>query len=282
MEPKDVQKVFGDAVGDAAPDLGPLIAGAAREGAALRRRRAFGVAGATAVVAVLAVGGALTVTPGPGEPADGTRVALTAASGGTPATAAGQVPLTGQAAVLNLARLVPVALTHGDYTGRDLLPGTAQPEARGELTVRTDAGTARIGMALTPDFSPTAGKPGVPGTDGDVFDCANRGPQLVCRSSTRPDGSRLLVWESRVGEDVQRGADLLRADRVRVSASSNSVMDRQREKRLAGPPMSLEQLEAVVLSPSWTTTISAEQAARAAAEIKVYTDGRATLAPKAG
>ncbi|MER5864652.1 hypothetical protein [Kitasatospora sp. NPDC002040] len=283
----DLKQVFDEAVGDASPELRPLVAGALRDGAALRRRT-VGTAGAVAAVAVavaaVAIGGALMAAPERGAVLAATPTGGTPGAGsgaGVASAAAEQVALGGQAAVQTLLGLLPAGMPVGQYVGRDGLPGQAQPEVRAEVSYRSGPGTASIGVTVTPQFAPD-GKLDL-GIDG-LYDCAHRGPSsaVTCHSTVRPDGSRLLVWQSLVRGQVNRGADVLRADGVRITAATESLMDSGHEKVLrAEPPLTTEQLEALVLSPAWQARITAAQAARAAAEITPYTDGRATISPKA-
>lgn len=269
----DVTKVFGEAVGDASPELRPLVAGALRDGTAIRRRRTAGMAGAVAAVVAVAVGGALLAAPGQGGAVAGPAAGSVVSSD---SAASGQVALTGQAAVKTLIGLLPAGPV-SQYVGRDGLPSELQPEIRGQVSYQDGPGSATVGVTVEPQFIEAKDK--LEGT----YNCSMRGPvSITCRSTVRPDGSKLLVWEWHVGEQLQRGADLLRTDGMRVTASTTSLMDSKKGKVLREqPPLTAEQLEAVVLSPAWTARITAEQAAQAAAEIQPYLDGRTTLAPTA-
>jgi hypothetical protein len=272
----DLKNAFDEAVGKASPELQPLVAGALRQGTAIRRRRTAGMAGAVAAVVAVAVGGTLMSAPGGGGAA--AAPAAGSASGSalvSSSTATEQVALTGPAAVKNLIGLLPAGMKVDTYTGRDLQPGSTPPEIRAEVTYRVGEGSTRIGAAVMPDFKGTR-----KATVDEVYDCAWRGP-VVCTSTTRPDGSRLLVQESARNGKVERAVDLLRADGVRVSAWTSSLADPTSEQVLGQPPLTQDQLTAMVQSPAWAVQITTEQAAQAAAEIQPYTDGSATLAPTA-
>ncbi|MFJ1706262.1 hypothetical protein [Kitasatospora sp. NPDC088346] len=146
------------------------------------------------------------------------------------------------------------------------------------MTYDNGHGSATIGVTVGPDWTSDPKHPA--GTD-DFYACASRGPMTSCQSTVLPDGSRLLVWEGRVFAQIQRGADLLRADGVRITASTTSLMDARRETVLTEqPPVSLEKLEAIVRAPTWTARIDEGEASRAATTIAPYRDQRvASAAP---
>ncbi|GAA4848869.1 hypothetical protein [Kitasatospora terrestris] len=296
---REVSAVFEQAVGDAEPPLTRLVAGATADGRRIRRSRRIRVTGAAVAVAVLAVGGPLLLarsgatagqtsaaasgpavaagpngTSGQSGTAGPNGTAATAPAGGTSPTGT-TVPLTGAAAVRTLVSLIPSGSPIGQYSGRDGLPaGGRDSDVRGRVVYDAGHGSAAIQVSVEPHFVPDP-KDG----HGDLFSCASRGAQKICHVADLPDGGKLLTWEGRVFDEVQRGADLLRADGVRVSVSTGSLMDAKHEQVLRQePPLTLDQLENMALSPAWHARIGAQEAAEAAAQITPYQDQRSASA----
>ncbi|MGW4893931.1 hypothetical protein ACWEQL_16925 [Kitasatospora sp. NPDC004240] len=156
---------FDRAMTDVAPDLGPLVSGAATRGRVLRRRRRAAASGTVAAAVLLAVGGVVALTPdGRG---DGGTVTAAAGAGSASGTASplppkekdpgpnrytddgpekvqagtgansGKVALTGHAAALGLVESLPRNGTFSAYEGYYSLVGWTQGERGNVLTEST-------------------------------------------------------------------------------------------------------------------------------------------------
>ncbi|WP_371503048.1 hypothetical protein OG871_37815 [Kitasatospora sp. NBC_00374] len=213
--------MLGQVVGGATPDLAALVAGATAEGRAIRLRRRVATAATVTAVGTLAVGGVLALPHAHPQVAPATTAAAQPPGPATGNTTASTVPLTGRAAVGKLIAPLPAGSPIGAFSGRDSLPDQSRPEARGEVTYDGGHGSAAVGVVVEPGWTPDPKH--AAGAD-DFFACASRGPLAYCRTTVLPDGGRLLVWEGRVFTQIQRGADLLRADGVRVAVSTTSLV----------------------------------------------------------
>ena len=275
------------------PDLAPLVARAAVQGRSLRRRRTAGTFGTVAVVATLAVGGVLLTQAGGGGPAP--PQALAASSGA--AAHLGKVPLTGKTTVRALLDLLPQGLTARDFAG-DESRWDGEPDrpadAYGQATVDDGHGAVLVSLELaqgSPSYvngtgSPaTASEPGgtVPVDPAKVrsflarYDCATRdaGHHDACTASTLPGGGRLiLVQDSRSGL-IERTADLLRADGslVRAVTHSYTVATASEPGGVVRdtPPLSLEQLKAIVTGETLQLWAGSDLADRADRTVTPYT-----------
>lgn len=266
---------LGRAMDGVGPDLGPLVAGAAKQGRSLRRRRQAGMAASVAAVAALAVGGTLLLSPG-----GATATVLPPAAGGVPAGAtpiagtgasAGKVALTGQATVLGLIDALPAGTPLKEFGGQTAVTRQKWTQTYGQATFDDGKGKVRIGVNVQAPFL-------TPGQFDDFYDCAKRakGAQASCSVSKLPDGSTLLLADdARLGGGkIERVADLLRADGTRVLAFTFNYEDfgRAGAKLRDAPPLTLDQLKAVVTSAELTEWVPADFLTRAAQTVTPYAD----------
>ncbi|BAJ28457.1 MULTISPECIES: hypothetical protein [Kitasatospora] len=207
MPEQELSDVFVRAVGDSAPDLGLLVAGATAEGRAIRLRRRFALGGAVAVVAVLAVGGGLLLRPAaPGRP--GVTAAGPGAPAAVPAASTGPTGPTGPARPALLDALLahlPAELLLDDWSedgsGPDG-PPESSVRARFHRASGTDAGTIEVRL-LRPAELPTG--------QGWERDCDDRAATEVCAPVTEQDVSGVILALPGKDDQVVYRADL--ADR---------------------------------------------------------------------
>ncbi|MEV4557357.1 hypothetical protein AB0K51_10210 [Kitasatospora sp. NPDC049285] len=300
----EVRPVFERAVGEAVPDLGALIAGAAEQGRAIRLRRRAAVLGTVAAVAGLAVGAGLLLRPAMPGGATAAVSALpvlpplgagTAAGAGTvgaaveptplpsPSYPGEKVALTGPAAVMVLLSLLPADLRASEYAGQDESAG--QGESAGQegersatrvvvvarVRVRAADGTDRgwIEVHLQSALAPAVSAP------ADAYGCTPRPKNGSCTGAPVPDGSfRQLRTDHRADGVSEHTADLLRADGVRIIATATGPAG-------GGPaPITLDRLAKLAQSPGWQPVIDRDAAVAAAAKLRPYQSlGSATIAP---
>ncbi|RKE19113.1 hypothetical protein [Streptomyces sp. TLI_171] len=289
MPEQELRDVFGRAVGDAAPDLGLLIAGAAAEGRALRARRRVALAGTVAAVAALAVAGGLLLRP--------TAPAVTAAAGPetlAPVPAAsislppGKTLLTGPAAFHTLLSLLPEGLgadgwTDDSASARGRVAVVVRASLRHERTASAadgssygDVGASDGGVGGTeagavagsgPESGSGAGTveariqyPATPpqGSAGG-YDCAGHPATEDCAPITARPGTTGVVTTARdASHRIVRRVDLLTPDGVRVVLLATGTAER-------APLIDRDTLLKMALSPTWQPVIGLDEA-RAAAQ----------------
>ena len=236
------------AVEDADPDLDRLAVASRRRGLAIRRRRqALSAVGAAAVVATIAVGAAQLLTPSP----SGTAATSTTEPEPTPrpsSAASRQVPQTGPAVAAALDEAVR-DVVGPFYGGLNAFKGQGSGHegtyAEMHLQPSDRGGFSLVGINVQPAFGMT-----------EIYRC--RDWQLRCQILHPTKGATLMTYEEHSqtvdGLGVRVVADLLRADGVRVVASSSNGeelpanrWDVTRER----PPLTATQLYLVVSKPWW-------------------------------
>ncbi|WP_033216988.1 hypothetical protein [Kitasatospora phosalacinea] len=165
MPEQELSDVFVRAVGDSVPDLGLLVAGATTEGRSIRLRRRLAFTGATAAVAVLAVGGGLLLRPA--APPSAASATVSAAGPGAVPTAV--PPVSNRDVVLELVRELTPAGLSGEGPEVDGAGTVGSPEEGPEVSVLVrfrdasgaDAGTVEVLAQRAPRSL------GIPPTDCD-------------------------------------------------------------------------------------------------------------------
>ena len=254
------------AVEDTAPDLERISTAARSRGLAIRRRRqALSVVGAALAVAVIVVGAQQLSGPvGSGVTPAGQPSATPTAPESSPAPQPGRrVPMTG--------RMVAAALWEAVHeqirpSGGDTFQGqSSDNEAYAEMRFRPLdlGGYSLVGINVQPGFA-----------NEEIYRCTDS--QVDCRIVHPYRGATLMTYEDHTrtphGTGIRRVADLLRADGVRVVASSangrelsGNRWDITRDK----PPLSYTQLYLVVSNPWFGPTMD-ERFARVS--LSDYTD----------
>ncbi len=260
-----LSRALGRAMGEIGPQLGPLVTGAAARGRSLRRRRRAGAAASVAAVAALALGGALLVHPGTGA-------ADTAAANGDPTLVAGtgpnagKVALTVQAALLAAYDVLPTGTPRLAAAGSRLVRrGSGSGSGSGEQPVSVmaqasiSADHAHGAQGLMVNLTDKVANSELRHPAGPaLYTCATDvQPPNSCRASTLPDGSRLLLRETRSSTLSTREALLLRPDGTGVSVTA--IHDLQTQ------PPSTPVAQSASGSPAATTSGAADGAANGAA-----------------
>lgn len=149
------------------------------------------------------------------------------------------------AVVANLIRLMPASAT------------TSSPYAEkgfGEIVVSDPAGSTKVIVNIQPLFFEDGAKPGPSEVDAGLFDCGTRAVASghSCQARALPDGTRIVVVMGTSGGITFRQVDALVAGRLRVVAGEWNAVDAKRGPVTRSEPLlSVEQLEALVLDPSW-------------------------------
>lgn len=257
MPEQELSDVFEQAVGDAVPDLGLLVAGAAAEGNAIRLRRRAALAGTVAAVAALAVGAGLLLRAQP--PASALSPA--AGSSTTPApspsaTLPNQVPLTAQAVAARLAELL------GPDRVIDTWNGSSPPEndeMRTDVTAYVrDLKTGRTGTVQVQVTIPGS----QPEPPNETFNCAAT-PTQNCEvfEGTRGEQGVLFVG-AREDRQVSYASKLRRAgDGVWVVIVATGMDGRE-------PVVEPGVLTKWALDPAWQPFITPEEARNAERRLK--------------
>ena len=201
-------------------------------------------AGLLAVGAIAGVSTILALDNGGGVavvPAEDKVVAAPVASAG--ATLEG---LTEPGAVLaNLTRLMPPsATTESPYSQKGF----------GEIVVTDADGKTKVIVNIQPLFFETGSKPGPSDVDAGLYDCATRTvpPGGTCEARTLADGTKLVVVSGTERGIAFRQVDALLPGRLRVVAGEwNAVDVKHGAATRSEPLLSVAQLEALVLDPSW-------------------------------
>ncbi len=191
MPEQELSDVFARAVGDSAPDLGLLVAGAAAEGRAIRVRRRFARAGAVAVVAALAAGGGLLLRPGAGPGPS----AVTAAGSGPGLGSGPGGPSAVPAPSVTRAR--PVVLDRLLVFVPDLVVDSWTEEGSTVDGARTDTIRARFRTASGADAGTVEVRVqqpgGTPRGAGESYDCHDHRDTEECAPLTGQDADGVLL-----------------------------------------------------------------------------------------
>ncbi|MFD8599833.1 hypothetical protein ACFV1L_32985 [Kitasatospora sp. NPDC059646] len=256
MPEQELSDVFERAVGDAAPDLGLLVAGATARGGALRLRRRAALTGAVAAVAGLAVAGGLLLRPG--TPA--TAVPPATGDRGTPQAPAptaqttlppDRVPLTGSAAMITLHELLGPRLVVDGWDGDGSPSNTT---VRTTVTVRLhDRDTGETGTLEVQVVSP-----GPQQQPSGGFACDRRPVAEKCEPIGSTGGAHGTVSTRRDGEaQISHLSELLRADGVQIVMRATGVEGKE-------PVVTRSQLSKWVFDPDWQPVIDRRTAEDAA------------------
>lgn len=207
----------------------------------IRARRRMG----TGLLAVSAIAGVSTMLA-LGQGGGGVAVVPTEVQVPVASAAPTLKGLTDPAAVVaNLIRLMPASAT------------TSSPYAEkgfGEIVVSDAGGSTKVIVNIQPLFFEEGAKPGPSEVDSGLFDCTTRTvePGQTCQARTLADGTRVMVIAGTSGGITFRQVDALVAGRLRVVAGEWNAVDAKRGPATRSEPLlSVEQLEALVLDPSW-------------------------------
>jgi hypothetical protein len=244
-----LRSAMAEAVAPTHPDLDQLVSVSRRRGLGIRRRRQ--VLGTVGVAAALGLG-VLAPTVVIGDHRTGPAPAASASDGTVPETLdpSDTSPFTGRstaAALLHATlEVAPDSLT-GDFTWQGgQAAGVGETYARFQLHAGTDK-PGEIGVNVQPGFTGKAAQ--------DVRTCSDW--MRSCTVDQLADGSVLVTYEdvSTYGSGgYRRVASLLRADDVRIVASASNGIDvTERDEKVTrdAPPLTTEQLTAIVEQPWW-------------------------------
>lgn len=268
------------------PNVEELVGGGVARGRrGVRRRRMAQFAAAGATFAVL--GGVAYAVPwsarpaaelgvasgGPGGiPNAPTPTALETVAGAAPARK--MVQITPQATVQLLIDQLPAGARTGKYfggwngqfkqSGGKVKPGEIERTGTyAEFAYFDRSGVSLMSLEVQWRY-----------VDKAALDCPIPAKGATCDRRTLPDGSTLVVEQNReypAGERYSEGrgpmvwsARLLRKDGLRVSLwENNAPVEKGSESRVK-PPLTPEQLEAIVTSSDWQAQVDADLVRRAA------------------
>jgi hypothetical protein len=258
-----LREVLDAALDGVPPNVPVLLEEGMRQGdRAIRRRRFAHIATASATFAVV---GGLLVTAVPqsiGDRAESRPAATDAAVAPTRS-----VPLTPQAALQTLLDLLPPNTETSGYSGegfdrqwRQAEPYTA---SHVHLVVGDSAGDADLDLAIS---TTTTDPSRMPGTYRSCPLPASW-HTVHCRTTTLEDGSDLLVFKADSSGGSRKrvvswGATLERADGLRISLLERK-MPQPGGTAGATPPLSLDQLSAIITNDRWQRTVDKTYATRA-------------------
>ncbi|MDH6132374.1 hypothetical protein P3T37_001759 [Kitasatospora sp. MAA4] len=239
-----------------------LALGAARRGQRRKRRR-NALAGAGALVVLVAGAGALT---GWADPGGATRVTSPATTS-SPPPAATTPTATLPAAPISDAQLLtlfkaqlPATWSLSEATSHGTEPDP-QHTAVGTLASATvDDGHGKSYVQI--DFQRLSTPVNM---NADWTQCPDRTdePFTVCSRTTRPDGSTLLVLQRYDRPDRRDGikrwsAQLLRPDGTGLTlVESNTPTNSSYQVTRADPPLTADRLAAIATDPSWNQVMAA-------------------------
>ncbi|MEU7060000.1 hypothetical protein [Streptomyces sp. NPDC046197] len=241
-----------DAGGTFETDQQDLVAAGERRGRRLRLRRRAALAGGVTSVALVGLGGALVL---PGGHADGARQRTAAAGPTTPGTST--TPRTG-ATRDDVLRILEKALPPGRFSGE---------EGRGTETdlppyalVVYDDGKGKAAVAVTLDRFQPGGQHALQTTQcpDKVFIAYD-----ACTSTKLADGSSLVILKGYEYPNRRSGTKLWTADLVTPAGEHigvqewNSAAEKDSPVTRAEPPLSAEQLTALVGSHEWRAVMDA-------------------------
>lgn len=258
-----------DAVRETHPDLDALVDRARRRGLGIRRRRqSLSLVGAALAVTGI-VAGSFQLGGDPGTDGMVTTTPTTAPSvSATPTPDVGrQVPMTGRSVAAGLRQAVHDAVGPfhngvGDFKGQ-----SSSDEAYAELHYDPSdhGGFSLVGLNVQPGFA-----------EKEIYRCKDW--QVDCRVLHPTEGATLMTYEEHSqtpeGLGIRVVADLLRADGVRVVASSSNgeeVPANHWNLTRDRPPLTATQLYLVVSEPWWGPTMD-ERFADAGTRLTPYTD----------
>ncbi|MFJ1790890.1 hypothetical protein [Kitasatospora griseola] len=251
MPEQELSDVFERAVGDAAPDLGLLVAGATAEGRAIRLRRRAALAGTVLAVAGLALGGGLLLRPAP--------PALTVSPGAdasmppvpTPRSTlpSGLVPVNGFDARALLGKLLGPKLVVDTWDGRR---STSDAEVQtvflaGLRSLGDDrTGTLRIQVA-----APTGRRSPWP---SDSLDCAARPVGEKCATLTGDGGTGIAVTRYDEAGQLSYVAELRRGDGLLVTLAATGADGN-------APLVTWQNVTRWTTDPDWSALVAREEPA---------------------
>ncbi|MFB6894623.1 hypothetical protein ACFCX4_35660 [Kitasatospora sp. NPDC056327] len=223
-------------------DPGPLAEPARARGRRLRRRRRAGALTGAAALALLATG---AVVAGHGFTGSGSRVAPAATAPAVPKPSGS--PASGAEILSMLTGLLP----SGTVTA-DLIRGTESARPAVRFVLDDGKGVARIDFSIVEGANPGSGCP-----DTDA-------PDPACSVSRLPDGSPVVVRQAtaRAGEPAgsrtwsaslssSKGYTVTAREWNRASTENGSPVTRPL------PPLTTDQLAAVVADPRWQPVAAA-------------------------
>jgi len=262
------------------PDAAPTTGATAVEGTGAHRHgRRYWVPAAAVAAAVVVIGGSVLVLGTRAAPTSVTAAAANTAptsSQANPVTAApGTVAgaLSGKVMLQRFVDLVPrpgtlthfVDLTHGGA------PGPAQVvfnDGHGAAEIIVGMQTATTGRPALCPSGDVAGTTDHPAPASNAPALPPRG--LPC--TTLPGGTQLRVIQ---GPEYPNGhtpnatrwsVDVLRPDTIEVSIHEwNAPTEKGSAPSRAVPPLTIAELTTIATDPGWTSTVSPDVAARAAA-----------------
>ncbi|MFF0391192.1 hypothetical protein ACFYS8_21280 [Kitasatospora sp. NPDC004615] len=248
MPEQELTDVFERAIGDAAPDLGLLVAGATAEGRSLRLRRRATLTGVIVAVAGLGLVGGLLLRPGPPTATTvppgsaGTATAGRTTATPTPETTlpSERVPLTGPAARLMLGDLLDSRLVV-DYWTNKVAPSDLQAGTAVMLSLHDprNGHTGTLMLQVEPPAGPSRPQTG-------VFGCTPGLADEKCDSFKAENGTVIARRD-----DAQRItflSQLQRTDGVMITLISTGAGRNE-------PLVSQNEISKWVLLPGWQPVI---------------------------
>ncbi|MFJ7912434.1 hypothetical protein [Kitasatospora sp. NPDC096204] len=224
-------------------------------GRRLRRRRRVGTAAGAAALALVGVGGAALggLLPGQGT-------AVVGAAGGTASSHPSAAPVSGPEFLRMLTELLP----QGTVT---------VGEARG-----TESGSPQLRLVLDDGHGPVQYLFWIIGGSTDMMGCpagvptelpAGQPTADACSASVLPDGTKLTVYQAGTRSGEPEGA---KAWSAKLAGDGYLMMLQEWNRKpleqgtpitRADPPLTLEQLAAVVKDPRWKKVAAAVKDSRA-------------------
>ncbi|MFJ5923651.1 hypothetical protein ACIQF6_13710 [Kitasatospora sp. NPDC092948] len=271
MPEQELNDVFQRAVGDAAPDLGLLVAGATARGRSIRLRRRAALLGTVLTVAGLALGGGLLLRPAPPAPAVAPAAAGSVAPvpSPQPTLPPGWAPMNGTRTRAMLEKLLSPELTIDTWNGRR---ATSDTQVQTVFLARLRSlGDQRTGTFEIQVSFPT-GRTQPP---FDRLDCTTNPADENCRPLTGGKGDTGVAF-TRYDEagQISYVTKLRQADGVLITLIAVGTDGDE-------PLVSLSSLMKWVTGPDWPTFIAQENAETPAPQPEPGPDRTSTGRPTA-
>ena len=250
MAEQELSDVFRQAVGDAVPDLGLLVAGATAEGRSIRLRRRAALLGTVLTVAGLTLGGGLLLRPAPPAPAGSPAAVGSVAPvpSPQPTLPPGWAPMNGARTRAMLDKLLAPELTVDTWNGRRTTSDTqVQTVFLARLSSLGDRRTGTFEIQV----SFPAGRTQPP---FDRLDCTADPAEEKCRPLNRGKGDTGVAFTRRdEAGQISYVTKLRQADGVLTTLVATGTDGDE-------PLVSLSDLVKWATGPDWPTDIARENA----------------------